>query len=89
MHRAQVDPVIEFVSAGVPEKQAFRQALGWGIDTDAAGRRFINHTGAIRGVGSILLDYPDEQVIVALIANLLPFDARKHGEALAQMFLED
>ncbi len=89
MHRAQVDPVIEFVSDGTPEQQAFRQALGWGIDTDAAGRRFINHTGAIRGVGSILLNYPDEHVIVALIANLLPFDARKHGEALAQMFLED
>ena len=86
MHRAQVDPVIAFVA---PEERPFGQALGWRVDTDVAGRRYVNQTGAIKGVGSILINYPDEQVVVALIANLLPFDARAHGEALAQMFLED
>lgn len=89
MHRAQVDLVIAFVSDGAPEERTFRQALGWRIDTDAAGRRYLNQTGAIKGVGSILINYPDEQVVVALIANLLPFDARAHGEALAQLFFED
>ena len=89
MHRVQVEPVREFVADGLPRQLDFGQALGWRVDTDAAGRRYVNHSGRIKGVGSILINYPDEDLVVALIANLLPFDAREHGEALAQMFLED
>ena len=89
MHRAQMDPVVKFVAGGEPETQVFGQALGWYLDTDAAGRRYINSTGALRGVSSVLINYPDEDLVVALIANIQPFDARAHGSALAQLFLED
>ncbi|HJO37793.1 MAG: serine hydrolase domain-containing protein [Vicinamibacterales bacterium] len=88
MHRAQVDPVMEFKVGGPPEERDFVQALGWWIDTDARGRRYVNHTGQIRGVSSILMNYLDDDLVIALVANILPFDARTHGEALAQIFFE-
>ncbi len=88
MHRAQLDSVKEFVADGAPRPLDFGQALGWRVDTDVAGRRYVNHTGAIKGVGSILINYPDEDLVVALIANIQPFDARTHGQALAQLFLQ-
>jgi CubicO group peptidase (beta-lactamase class C family) len=89
MHRAQVDPVMEFTAGGPPEERDFAQALGWFIDTDARGRRYVNHTGRVRGVSSILMNYLDDDLVIALVANILPFDARTHGEALAQIFFED
>jgi serine beta-lactamase-like protein LACTB len=87
MHRVQVDPVVQFRAEGEPEKQAFKQALGWRIDEDVEGRPYINHTGTVKGTRSFVLNYPDIGLVLALQANGLPFDSREHGAAIAQMFL--
>lgn len=87
MYSIQVDPVMEFTAKGPSERQSFKQAIGWRIDTDAQGRQYINHTGTVRGTRSFVLNYPDHNLVVALQANVLPFDSRKYGKAIAQMFL--
>ncbi|MDP6372002.1 MAG: serine hydrolase domain-containing protein [Vicinamibacterales bacterium] len=89
MHEVRIGPVMEFVEGGPPRARGFSQALGWRVATDAGGRTYINHSGAIRGVGSILINYPDDDLVIALIANIQPFDTRTHGEALAQIFFDD
>jgi CubicO group peptidase (beta-lactamase class C family) len=81
------DDVMEFNPNGDPEKRSFRQALGWRFDKDAQGRPYINHTGTVKGTRSFLMNYPELDLVLALQANVLPFDSRRHGSAIAQMFL--
>jgi len=87
MYTVEVDPVMIFSSDGEAQLGDYRQAIGWRLDTDVQGRTYINHTGTVRGTRSVLINYPDVGLVVALQANSLPFDSRKHGQALAQMFL--
>jgi hypothetical protein len=87
MYTVQVDPVVRFRRDEEPEEQPFKQALGWQIDMDAQGRRYINKTGTVKGIRSFILNYPELGLVLALQANVLPFDSRKHGAAIAQMFL--
>jgi len=87
MYTVQVDPVVRFRRDEEPEEQPFKQALGWRIDIDAQGRRYINKTGTVKGIRSFILNYPELGLVLALQANVLPFDSRKHGAAIAQMFL--
>ncbi|RMD95435.1 MAG: class A beta-lactamase-related serine hydrolase [Calditrichaeota bacterium] len=87
MYTVQVDPVIRFNPRGKPQKMPFKQALSWFIRTDAQGRRFISHTGSVKGTRSYFLNYPEYDLVVALIANILPLDIVKYGNAIAQAFL--
>jgi serine beta-lactamase-like protein LACTB, mitochondrial len=63
--------------------------IGWRIGTDAAGRTFYHHGGAIEGGRAFLLLYPQGKVAVALLANL---SGARFAEAealkLAEIFLE-
>jgi CubicO group peptidase (beta-lactamase class C family) len=88
MYTVQIDDdVLEFNANGDPEKRPFSQALGWRIDKDAQSRPYINHTGTVKGTRSFLMNYPELDLVLALQANVLPFDSRRHGSAIAQMFL--
>ncbi len=87
MYKVQVDPVMKFNPKGEPKKQSHKQALSWFIRTDAQGRDFPSHTGTVKGCRSYLLNYPEEDLVVALIANIVPFDSPKYGNAIAQIFL--
>lgn len=88
MYTVQVDDdVLQFHADEEPEKRSFQQALGWRIDKDAQGRSYINHTGTVKGTRSFLMNYPELGLVLALQANVLPFDSRRHGSAIAQMFL--
>jgi len=87
MYAVVVDPVMEFRPGSDPVKLSFKQALGWRIDVDRAGRRFVSHTGTVRGTRSLVLNYPGEDLVVAMQANVLPFDALKYGLAIAERYL--
>ena len=89
MHAPQMSPVRQYVGDGNAETRAFGQAIGWWVGTDAAGRDYRYHPGRITGVGSVLINYPNERLVVALIGNILPFDAHAHGQTVAQMFLSE
>jgi serine beta-lactamase-like protein LACTB len=45
-------------------------ALGWRVETNAAGRRVVYHTGGAMGGGGVLYFYPDDGVAVAILGNL-------------------
>ena len=87
MFAVHVDPVMEFHPGGEPVKRDFKMALGFQLDEDAEGRWYINKTGTVKGTRSVVIDYPELDLVVALQANSLPFDARKHAQAIAQLYL--
>ena len=87
MYKVQVEPVMRYNPSGEPRKQAHKQALSWYIRTDAQGRTFPSHTGTVKGTRSYLLNYPEYDLVIALITNIVPFDSPKYGNAIAQAFL--
>jgi CubicO group peptidase (beta-lactamase class C family) len=62
--------------------------MGWGISTDARGRRQIEHGGGSVGGASRLTIYPGQQVVVAMIINAegIP-DAEQFVQGIAEGFL--
>lgn len=63
--------------------------LAWRIATDAAGRTFLHHGGAVTGGRAFALVYPAERVSVAIVTNLgfASFN-EKDALAIAAPFLE-
>lgn len=67
----------------------FEQGLMWRIFRDANGRAFLNHCGSVKGFNACVVDYPSEDVVVALAGNgedATP--ARRAAVAFAQFFLK-
>ena len=87
MHAVQVETVMAYQAKGAPVKQDFKQALAWRVSRDVTGRTYISHTGTVRGTRSVVINYPAEGVVVAMQANILPFDSEAHGRALALLVL--
>lgn len=88
MHAVQIDPVIQFRIDDDPRELPFKQALGWDVPTDTHGRPYISKTGTVRGTRSVVINYPDRGLVVALQANIAPFPVLQTGQEVAQMFLE-
>jgi serine beta-lactamase-like protein LACTB len=63
-------------------------ALGWRVATDSAGRRFVHHGGEAMGGRAFLLVYPEQRVVVAMLANqsFAPFREKEAGN-IARMFI--
>ena len=60
--------------------------IGWGVDKDAAGRERISHSGGSVGGTAMLIIYPKEDVIVAMLVNSdFTFVGATHR--VAEMFL--
>ncbi len=55
--------------------------------TDVLGRSYISKTGTVRGTRSVVINYPDHGLVVALQGNIAPFPVLQTGQAIAQMFL--
>jgi len=88
MYKPQLDPVMRYATNGKPGKMAFAQGLLWRIFTDAGGRTFVNHCGSVRGAGACLVNYPAEDVVVAIAYNILEVGpGRLAAEELAKIFL--
>lgn len=81
-------PVLQFRDKEPPQKLEFSQALMWRIFRDEAGRTFVNHCGTVKGFNGCLVNYPDHDLVVAILANALPSTpARREALAFAQFFL--
>lgn len=65
------------------------QALIWRVQHDAAGRRYVAHGGSVKGTLSYLVNYPEQDVVVALHVNARGGDAdlRAAAEAIAAQVL--
>lgn len=81
-------PVLQYRGDQPPQKLEFEQALIWRISKDEAGRTFIHHCGTVKGFNGCLINYKDQNLVVAILANALPSTpARREAEAFARLFL--
>jgi serine beta-lactamase-like protein LACTB len=64
--------------------------IGWHIGTDSEGRRIVHHAGNMGGCRSIVLIYPESQVVVAILSNLggTPRAIEDNTQAIAKPFLK-
>jgi len=92
MYRPQLDAsIVQMPSPdGTPaagERPA--QGLIWRIQQDAAGRRYFAHGGSVKGTLSYLVNYPEQDVVVAVHANAWggKADLRVAAEAIAAQVL--
>ena len=64
------------------------QALLWRTAKDDAGRAFVHHCGTVKGFNACLINYPEQDVVVAILGNGDPVTpARRAAVAFAQLFL--
>lgn len=61
--------------------------LGWRIGKDPQGKRVYHHGGTIDGGRAMVMVYPDQEVVVVLLANALARFGEKEAMELAQFFL--
>ncbi len=53
-----------------PQSIDFGQGLIWRVETDAQGRRVVSHTGSVVGFRTALLNYPEDDLVVAVMVNI-------------------
>ncbi|HEX6864944.1 MAG TPA: serine hydrolase domain-containing protein [Thermoanaerobaculia bacterium] len=83
-----IDPVPRHQEDGSTQPMDFSQALIWRILKDDAGRTFANHCGTVKGFNACLVSYPDQDLVVAILANGYPAaPARREAVAIAKLFL--
>lgn len=87
MYKPSVSPVLAYQEHGPPKKLRFEQALIWQIRKDPRGRRVLEHDGSVKGFRSCLVNYPDQDCVIADMAN---GDTGGSDDliAIAQFFLE-
>lgn len=61
--------------------------IGWRVGLDREDRRVVSHSGGSVGGRSMLLIYPDHDVVVVVTANTTPLDYRGLPQQLADLFL--
>ncbi|WP_024889259.1 serine hydrolase domain-containing protein [Luteimonas huabeiensis] len=93
MYRPQLDASVTLLPPP-PGKPASRdavpvQGLIWRVQEDADGRRYVAHSGSVKGTLSYLANWPQHDVAVALHVNARggEADLRAAAEALAARFL--
>lgn len=61
--------------------------IGWRVGRDAQGRRVYHHGGTIAGGRAIVMAYPDSQVVVVMLSNLLARFGEREAEAIGALFI--
>ena len=88
MYGPELDPVMRFEGTQPPQKMDFAQGLLWRVFKDAAGRTFVNHCGTVKGFSGCLVNYPGEDLVVALLGNAEALSpGRNEAVAVAQFFI--
>jgi CubicO group peptidase (beta-lactamase class C family) len=64
------------------------QALLWRVAHDDAGRRFVYHCGSVQQFQTCLVNYPDRDLAVAILANSFDSTGWKENLAVADLFLD-
>ena len=89
MWSPQIPGVLEFRANAEPRKMPGEQGLMWRINTDAAGRRYVSHSGAVQHFHSCLVDYAERDLVVAILENSYEGVGCPENLAIADMFLEN
>ncbi|HET7273929.1 MAG TPA: serine hydrolase domain-containing protein [Longimicrobiaceae bacterium] len=59
-----------FTSQRTTAGELTNYGIGWRSGVDEAGRRWVGHTGGSVGGRAVLVIYPDQEIVVAALANL-------------------
>ncbi|MCC9138686.1 serine hydrolase domain-containing protein [Pontibacter silvestris] len=71
------------------QKEPLGQGLIWWSGQDNLGRTWYGHSGSVKGTNSFLMNFPDEQVVVAVQFNTYVSNVTEYALALAEMFLAE
>lgn len=88
MYSPQIDALLEFREGKPTDKKAEGQGLMWRIGRDSAGRRFVHHCGSVQAFQACLVNYPEKNLVIAILANSWNSTGWKEGVAVAEFFLE-
>jgi len=61
--------------------------IGWGTAVDSAGRQVISHSGGGMGANALLLIYPEQKLVVAVLTNTNTRLASAGAREIARIFL--
>jgi serine beta-lactamase-like protein LACTB len=83
------EDVKDFKEGKARPSMGLTQALIWRMQKDSAGRVYASHSGAVKGTGSMLSNWKDQGVVVALHMNGSggKIGVTAAAEELAQLFL--
>jgi CubicO group peptidase (beta-lactamase class C family) len=89
MWSPHVDPVRKFDDGGPPILEGrWKLGLAWRIRDDDNGRTFVYAPGTVNGFNAVLLNYQEEEVVVAVLGNGHPVTpALREALTLAGFFL--
>ncbi|HEY1336123.1 MAG TPA: serine hydrolase domain-containing protein [Bryobacteraceae bacterium] len=62
--------------------------LAWRIGVDSTGKRVYHHGGTIEGGRAMVMVYPDSQVAVAMLANILAEFGEKDAQTIGRIFID-
>jgi len=87
MYQPQLGSVLRYQEQGRGKKLTFEQGLIWKILKDSGGRRILYHGGDVKGFEACMVNYPDQDFVIADMAN---GDSIACDEliAVAQFFLD-
>ena len=63
------------------------QGLIWFVGKDLAGKSWYGHSGTVKGTRCFLMNYPKENLVVAIQANIGSIKIDEYAQLLAQMYL--
>lgn len=90
MYEPQFDKNKKAFNANTSEqKEPLGQGLIWWSGQDTSGRTWYGHSGSVKGTNSFLMNFPDEQVVVAVQFNTYVSNVTEYALALAEMFLAE
>lgn len=69
------------------QKEPSWQGLIWWSGKDRQGRTWYGHSGTVKGTRSFLMNFPTEQVVVAIQANIGSIKIDEYALELAELFL--
>ena len=65
-----------------------RYGLGWSVRT-LGDRRMFGHSGAQQMVRTLLMVFPDDETVIAILTNYENHDPSRLGRAIAQVWFEE
>jgi CubicO group peptidase (beta-lactamase class C family) len=67
------------------EKVSREQALIWYWQKDNLGNKWVGHGGSVKGTKSMLMNYPEKDLVIAFHANFSGVNPGKHAKDIAEM----
>jgi len=65
------------------------QGLIWFVGKDGAGRNWYGHSGTVKGTRCFIMNYPKENLVLAIQANIGSIKIDEYAQLLAQMYLSE